>query len=123
MIVLHSVLRARGKRFLATVLATGLALGSAPVVRADPITDENVEAAVAAAKTPADHQALAAFYTAKAEVAAAKAEQHKRMVTAFTGKGREAWQMHCDSLVRSSKQEAKDYEALAKVQAGLAGTK
>jgi hypothetical protein len=123
MIALRSILRV-GRIVPATVLATALVLGwTASSARADTITDENVDAAVAAAKTPADHQALAAFFTAKAEAAAAEADRHERMVTAFRGKGREAWQMHCNSLIRSSKQQAKDYAALANEQTRLAGGK
>jgi hypothetical protein len=121
MIALRSVLRARGKSFLATVLATGLALGlAASIVRADAITDENVDAAVAAAKTPADHQALAAYFTAKSEAAKAEVERHRRMSLAFGGKQRTSWEAHCNSLMKASQEQANDYAALAKEQSAIA---
>ena len=113
-----------GTRFcliaLITVLATGWA--AAPVC-ADAITDDNVTEAVSAAKTQAEHQALATYFTAKAEAAIAQADKHKHMAPMFFGKGHENMQMHCKALVRTYKEQAKDYEALAKVQEQLAGGK
>jgi hypothetical protein len=111
-------------RICAIAFATALVSGGvvAPV-RADSITDDNVVEAVSAAKTPADHQALAAYFTAKAEAAGAQGERHTRMAAAFSGKGHENMQMHCKALARTSKEQAKDYTALAKEQDKLAGGK
>src|SRR5512147_697519 len=111
-------------RICAIAFSTALLSGwlAAPA-RADAITDDNVVEAVSAAKTPADHQALAAYFTAKAEAATEQAEKHAMMATAFTGKARKNMQMHCNALVRSFKDQAKDYAALAKEQKQLAGSK
>jgi predicted NAD-dependent protein-ADP-ribosyltransferase YbiA (DUF1768 family) len=93
----------------------------AAAAHADTITDENVAERVAAAKTPADHKALAAFFTAQAEAAVAKVEMHQKMAAAFTGKQQENWQLHCNALIGTYKKQAEAYTALAKEQEQMAG--
>lgn len=105
---------------LAILLAAALAVGLAGQAAADPITDDNVAAMVAAAKTPADHQALATFFKSKADEAKAMVQMHKTMGGAFSGKQKENWGMHCRSLVATYKKQVKEYEALAKQQEALA---
>ena len=117
----HSFFKAHGTRLVITALAAALATGwAASAVRADTITDDNVEAALAAAKTPADHQALAAYFTAKAKEAQTNVDTHKRMSSLFGGKGKQSWEAHCHSLMKASEEQAKDYAALAKEQTAVA---
>jgi hypothetical protein len=117
----RSMLKANAKGLAVAVLVTGLALGwASPAVSADPITDANVEASLAAAKTVADHQALAAYFTAKSKAALANVETHKRMSGVFTGKQGTGWQGHCHSLAKTFQQQADDYAALAKEQEAMA---
>jgi len=105
----------------AIAVAAALAVGwAASPVQAGPITDENVAEAVEAAKTPADHQALAAYFTEKAKQARANIAYHQRMSKMFGGKGHAAWESHCQSLMKSFEKQAEDYEALAKEQAAVA---
>ena len=85
---------------------------------ADAITDANVDAAVASAKTPEDHAALAAYFTSKAEAAVASAENHQKMKKAFYGS--KSMAQHCGNLASTDRQQAKDYTALAKAQERLA---
>ena len=66
-----------------TMALTATALFASTARAAEPITDANVDAAVAASKTPEDHQALAAFFTSKAEAALASAVNHDKMAKAF----------------------------------------
>lgn len=120
--VVRSILKDHGKTLMLAVLVAGLAIGWADsAVRADTITDDNVEAAVAAAKTVADHQALAAYFTAKSKEALANVERHKRMATALgSGKQAGSWEAHCHSLMKASQEQAKDYAALATEQEAIA---
>jgi len=121
MTITPGMLRKLGTRALVSALAGALVIGwAARGLCADAITDDNVAAAVAAAKTPADHQALAAYFTSKAEAAMAKVDAHRQMAAGLTGKQRENWKMHCNALIGSYKQQAKDYTALAKMQQQLA---
>lgn len=109
-------------RAIAIALALGMitALGATRAL-AEPITDANVAAAVAAAKTVEDHQALAAYFTAKSKEALETAATHKTMAKSLGG-GKQAgsWEAHCHSLIRTYEAQAKDYTALAKEQAALA---
>lgn len=107
-------------RFCVIALAATVAVSwAAAPVCADSITDDNVIEAVSAATTPADHQALAAYFSAKAEAAIAQSDRHTRMAAAFGGKGHVS-RLHCDALVRTAKRQAEDYAALAKEQKKLA---
>jgi hypothetical protein len=114
-------LHCRSFQRLAIALVTTILLGwAASAAHADQITDQNAVAAMAAAKTPADHQALAAYFTSKAESAEASAENHKQMLATFTGKLQQAMATHCKSVIRSYQLQAKDYAAMAKEEEKLA---
>ncbi len=90
------------------------------------ITDANVVEMVGAAKTPEDHQALAAYFTAKAAQAGENAKMHETMLNSFQGGSKPQaavlWKNHCNSLIRSFRSEQKDYQALAKEQETIAST-
>jgi hypothetical protein len=117
----QSFLETGGRKLVVAALAAALAIGwTDSAVRADTITDDNVEAALAAAKTPADHQALAAYFTAKAKEAQANVATHQRMSSLFGGKGKQSWEAHCHSLIKTYEEQAKDYAALAKEQTAVA---
>ena len=45
---------------------------------------------------------------------------HQKMSRAFSGKAATSWEAHCQSLIKTFKAQAKDYEALAKEQAAMA---
>jgi len=116
----QSMLRAH-RALMVVALVVGLAVGWVDsAVCADTITDENVEAAVAAAKTVDQHKALAAYFTAKSKEALANVERHKRMSSLFSGKQGTGWQGHCQSLAKTFEEQAKDYAALAKEQEAMA---
>ena len=101
----------------AVVLA--VAVGGVAAAQAAAVTDDNVAQKVESATTAADHQALAAFFNAKAEAAARNANRHKSMVHAYGG-SRDIWGNHCRSLVKTFTEQEKDYKALAAEQETLA---
>lgn len=105
----------------AAALGVLIAVSGASAARAAAITDDNVAAAVADAKSAEDHQALAAFFTAKSKAALAEVENHKKMASAL-GKGKQApgWEAHCHSLMKTYQAQAEDYAGLAKEQEALA---
>lgn len=115
--VRQRVNRNEWKYYLAMALTASALLASAARA-ADPITDANVDAAVAAAKTSDDHQALAAFFTSKAEAALASAENHDKMAKAF-GQSK-SMAAHCKDLASAARKQANDYTALAKAEDALA---
>lgn len=79
------------------------------------------------AKTPADHEKLAAFYDSEAAGARAKAAMHKQMAEDIrAGKYGSAllaklhYDQHCDGLVTSFTKAAEEYAALAEAEREMA---
>ncbi len=77
-------------------------------------------AAISAAKTPADHQALADQYLALAAEATQHAKHHEAMGAQYRSDKTKTMADHCQKLVQSYKDQAAQYEALAKGEAALA---
>src|SRR5713101_2529876 len=76
---------------------------------------------ITAAKTPAEHEKLAAHYEREAKAARAKAEEHKKMADAYRKAGgplieKLHFDQHCDALVKSYTATADEFEALAKAE-------
>ncbi len=103
-----------------------LAASTWRVASAAEITDQNVDQMLAAAKTPEDHQALAAYFTAKAAAAGEQAKTHERMLNALQGQSKppaaSMWRSHCNNLIRTFRNQQDDYKSLAKVQETIAKT-
>ena len=94
-------------------------------------TADVTEAQVAAAKTPADHEAIAKAYDADAAAAEAKARTHEGMARMYRVGGgapkasSTAMVRHCDRLVKDYSAAAVEYRGLAAEHRKLAasGTK
>jgi hypothetical protein len=71
-------MRRGGIRAWALALVVTAAV-AAPAHRAFAVDDSDLEAKIAAAKTPAEHDAIAAYYEGKAADAKAKAAEHKKL--------------------------------------------
>lgn len=68
------------------------------------------------ANTPAQHQALAAHFRAKAAASRAEAERHREMAKSYGGAKQvlvEAQRKHCENLATSFETQATEYDALA----------
>ena len=106
---------------LALLGATALVPASAPAA--------DVAQQVQAAKSAADHEALAAEYDRQAAAARASAAEHKKMAAAYrgvpamaTGKGTgvSAMPQHCEALVASYEKQAETLAAMAATERELA---
>jgi hypothetical protein len=101
---------------LATLLALVMAL---PTTRAAAADCSGIDAKISAAKTAADHDAIAACYDEMAKDALAKVAEHKKMAEKYSmaSIGNQAtkthFHQHCETLIRSYESEAKEYTALA----------
>jgi hypothetical protein len=107
---------------LASVLAATLALPTTQVRAAD---CSGLDAKISAAKTAADHDAIAACYDAMAKDAQAKADEHKAMGAAYRKGGGPAvgklgLPQHCDHFTKTFQDEAKMYEEMAKAHRQMA---
>ncbi len=92
-------------------------ISTSPVRAADsPVTDDNLMERLDTAKTPADHQALAAYFHDKANAARRQVKTHQAMLAGQIGKGHSAWHAHCSRLIKAYKEQAADYDALAAMQ-------
>jgi hypothetical protein len=85
----------------------------------DTATADVTEAQVAAAKTPADHEALASAYDKEAAAAEAKAKAHEGMARTYNAGGgapkasSTAMVEHCNRLTKAYGAAAAEYRALA----------
>ena len=96
---------------LVVLLAGGLPLTSARAADCD-----GLDAKIAAAKTAADHEAIAACYDASAKAAHDKVAEHKKMKAAYEGIGAAAKMQlpqHCDYFTKTYAADAKMYEQMA----------
>ena len=80
---------------------------------------------VNSATTPAQHQALAAYFRAQAADAKALAQTHQAMSKSYSGKPGELRNMttHCDEITKLNQDLAAQYEALAKAEETAAAGK
>ena len=108
-------------------LVAALTLAAAVVVPGDrAAADEqaDIELLVRSAKTPADHERIAAYYDREAVIARAQAEKHRRMSEDYKKAGGPAAKTHlhehCDALVKTYQSAAKDYESMAKAHREMA---
>ena len=101
----------------------GVALLAVGIVIAAPANRATVAAAdiaemISSAKTPADHEAIAAYYDGEAKEARQKADEHRKMGEAYKKgggalAGKTYFHEHCEALTRSYTAEAKENESLA----------
>ena len=111
-----------GLRRLGLALIVGAALAgcaSEPIVASAEMAQK-----IEAARTPADHEAIASHYTKEAAVAKSIAESHRKMARAYQGqiyqRGGAGMAAHCHSIVRAQETAAGEYEALAAMHRDMA---
>ena len=103
-----------------TTLALGslaLLLAGALAIAAGPTMDQ-----ISAAKTAADHEAIAAEYSKQAAEAKAKAAEHDEMGKMYSGylKEKVHFEEHCRALAADYRNTAKELEALVGMHRELA---
>jgi hypothetical protein len=84
---------------------------------------KDIEQMVATAKTPADHEAIAAYYEKEAQDAHKKHAQHQKMEESYKknpalNKSNFGW--HCDQVAQNYEKIAKQYDDLAKMHKEMA---
>src|SRR5215813_9574605 len=76
---------------------------------------KSIEQMITEAKTPADHEAIAAYYDKEAQEARKKRAEHQKMKEWYEGTpamSKGGFSTHCDSLISLDDKTAKQYEAL-----------
>jgi len=91
--------------------------------------DDDLVKQVEAARTPADHEAIAARYDALAKEAKDEAAMHRAMAKQYQqgpnakgnlGTTATSMAKHCENLARNFDAQAKEFEAIAKAHRQLA---
>jgi len=103
------------------LLAAGLVLLAAatlPTIRASAqqsvVTDNNLNQLISSAKTPADHEAIAAYYDKEAAGAEAKAKLHHETHQNYMRFMRPPWMaQHCADLANGFDRAAAEDKSLA----------
>lgn len=106
---------------LFVVLVGVAAVGTAPVCS----TAADIEAMISAAKTPADHEAIAAYYDQEAKTASDKAALHRRMGEDYRKlpgslSAKTHLYQHCEGLVKIYTSQAKEFTEMAAMHRELA---
>ena len=109
-----------GIAVLAIVVLGSIPFGSAAAEKAM----EHMEQMITEAKTPADHDALAAFYEKEAQEARQQQAEHQQMSEAYAKipvlKTKTGAVAHCNTIAKNYEKIAKEYEALAKLHKDMA---
>ncbi len=112
-----------GMKGWALTLAVAATLAGAAVHNGVAAEDMDIAAKIEAAKTPADHEAIAAYYEGEAAEMRAKVEMHRKMGADYKKlphNNKIHFDQHCDSLSRNFTAAAKEYDALAKAHHEMA---
>lgn len=91
-----------------------LGVGSLPALA----EDMDMTAKISAAKTAADHEAIAVDYAKQAAALKEDAERHDKMAKGYGGLGkggRAHAEQYCGSIAKREREQAKDFEALAEL--------
>ena len=112
------------RKLIAAGVLSALLVGAAGVSAVRAESHGDMAAQVAAAKTPADHEALAASYTKMAEETKAEIATHEKMLAAYrkilTDKTLGTFENHCNTIIAGLKKQATEYEAMAAAHRDLA---
>jgi hypothetical protein len=84
---------------------------------------KSIEQMIADAKTPADHEAIAAYYDKEAKDAHAKHAEHQKMEEFYKKSpalNKSGFSTHCDLIASNYDKTAKEYETLAKLHRDMA---
>jgi hypothetical protein len=106
---------------IAVALAAALAFVGVPAFGQGEHDLEQV--LIESADTPAEHQALAAHFRAKAAAARAEAKDHRSMAESYGGTKlvvAAAQRKHCNDIAASLEAQAKSYDELAAAHAAEA---
>jgi hypothetical protein len=98
---------------LAPALLVLVAATALPTTRAF-AQDQDIEQMVANAKTPADYEAIAAYYDKKGDEAQKQLDWHEKLYQTYKQNPRlSTMQMHCHRLIRLYKNQVKEDKVMA----------
>jgi hypothetical protein len=83
---------------------------------------KSIEQMIAEAKTPADHEAIAAWYEKEAQAAHQEHAKHKKLRDLYVATPTKSATLatHCDAAAKKYEEIAKEYEAMAHTHRDMA---
>lgn len=112
------------RKMMGIVMAVSLAIGTLGYLSAGVAEEgKSIEHLITEAKTPADHEAIAAHYDKEAQAAHAKHAEHQKMGEFYKKNptlNKSGFGTHCDLIASNFDKTAKEYEALAKMHRDMA---
>jgi hypothetical protein len=113
------------RNMMGVVMAVSLAIGALGYISVGVAEEgKNVEQMISAAKTSADHDAIAAYYEKEAQEAHQKHAEHQQYSKSYSTipvlKTKTGAVAHCDAIAKKYADIAKEYEALAKLHKNMA---
>ncbi len=113
-------------RRLAALLLVAVGIGLAGCAGVATSPSAALQQQIEAARTPADHEALAAYYVDKALAARTSAEEHRRMGKTYQGsppggRGGGSMSAHCNAIASGYQDIATRFDAMAAEHRLLAG--
>jgi hypothetical protein len=85
---------------------------------------KSIEQLISEAKTPADHEAIAAYYEKQAQAAHEQHAEHQKASKSYATipvlKTKTGAVAHCNTIAKKYQDIAKEYEALAKLHKDMA---
>jgi hypothetical protein len=112
-----------GRRTLLAFAALALGLVLATSAGAAEITEDDVVAHIAAAKTAEDHEAIAAYFRGKAARQAEQVKLHEAMLAAYDRQGGKQYGYmtpHCRTIIAELRELEEGFLAMAKEHEALA---
>src|SRR5260370_40357225 len=98
---------------LAPALLVMVAAAALPTTQAF-AQDQNIEQMIENAKTPADYEAISAYYTKKADAAQQELTCPESLYKTYKQNARRStMQMHCHRIVRIYKDQVKEYKVMS----------
>ena len=101
-----------------------LGVGTLGFIPAGSADDKNIEQMITEAKTPADHETIAAYYEKEAQAAQEKYEEHLKLKAAYTKiphlASKTGLPAHCDYIAKNYQKIGKEYQALATLHKNMA---
>ncbi len=112
-------------KIIGILIAASVVVGVLGYVSASVAAEgKNVEQMIAEAKTPADHDAIAAYYDQEAKAAHHKHEEHLKLKASYEKiphlASKTGLPGHCNTIAANYEKTAKEYEALAKLHRDMA---
>jgi hypothetical protein len=105
------------------VVAVSVIIALVPLPWSTAGEEKNIVERARDAKTPADHQAIAAIYEKEAQAVQQAATRHSELKAVYAAKpDMQMMVSHCDTLIKDFQEIAKELQVMAEMHKKMGGT-